>query len=238
MIPRIMLKIIIIFYGIALPVYWSHKALKTNNAKETQRWLTYWIMFTLFMKLFDLTNVIIRIWLPFYNELILLTFIWLLCPQFNGSKFLYNSYLKPALSNYETEIDTSLEEVWKNFLNFSVKISSGAVKSIARIVIHFLKDGNIKDLREKILEKQPDEEQFDDFEKLNKFLKSSEDTEANINGINENGDGNMCMKPEKVEEVSFSLPKLKEKVCKKNKSYKKAMAKQMKTPDKVSKHRK
>ncbi|GBM06544.1 hypothetical protein AVEN_150377-1 [Araneus ventricosus] len=111
MIPRIFLKTVIIIYGIILPVYWSHIALKTYDVKETQRWLTYWMVFVLYIKLLDWVDGLVRIWLPFYNEISLLILLWLLDSELNGSIFLYNFYLKPFLSSCEIEIGSSMHKI-------------------------------------------------------------------------------------------------------------------------------
>ncbi|PRD30707.1 UNVERIFIED_CONTAM: Uncharacterized protein T19C3.4 [Trichonephila clavipes] len=213
MIPRLFLQILIITYGVVLPIYWSHKALKNNNEKQIQEWLTYWIMFSLFAKFLDLSSCVIGFWLPFYNELVLLTLFWLISPQFNGSKFLYNNYLKPALSNYENEIDSSLEKTWKNFLDVGLRVSANTAKLVINATIKFLKEGNFTDFKDKSL-----------FKKDEKDPLNSEGLSSKIDSINEekgsSGGGNQICEKESLDDIIINHPKTKYKLCKKNKAYK------------------
>ncbi|GFS68204.1 uncharacterized protein T19C3.4 [Nephila pilipes] len=222
MIPRIFLKILIITYGVALPAYWSHKALRDSNEKETQKWLTYWIIFSLFVKILDVANYVIEIWLPFYNELVLLTLFWLLSPQLNGSKFLYNNYLKPALSNYENDIDSSMEKVWKCILDVGLRVSSKTVKFVINTTIKFLKEGNFTDFEENYALGKDENEQFGVLNVFQNIL-DSEGSSPNSDPINvidgSLGDGNQLCEKESFDDVISNHPKSKYKLCKKNKTF-------------------
>ncbi|GBM38574.1 Receptor expression-enhancing protein 2 [Araneus ventricosus] len=147
MIPCIFVKIIIIIYGIILPVYWSHKALKTHDAKETQRWLTYWMVFVIYIKVLSWVDFLVRFWLPFYNELILIMLVWLLNSELNGSAFLYNFYLEPFLSNYETEIESSIRKIGSTIIEVGLKISSKSIKLVTSAVLEQLKERNSGDIK-------------------------------------------------------------------------------------------
>ncbi|GFR31545.1 uncharacterized protein T19C3.4 [Trichonephila clavata] len=226
MIPRLFLQILIITYGVALPVYWSHKALKNSNEKQIQEWLTYWIIFSLFAKFLDLSSYVIGFWLPFYNELVLLTLFWLISPHFNGSKFLYDNYLKPALSNYENKIDSSLEKTWKNFLDVGLRVSVNTAKLVINATVKFLKEGNFTDFKDKSLLDRDENGKLRDFNVFQNFL-DSEGLSSKIDAIDDakrsSGDGNQVCEKESLDDIIINHPKTKHKLCKKNKAFKRSM---------------
>lgn len=111
-----------ITYGLILPVYWSHKALTQNDTKELKKWLAHWIIYVLFMQALCVANMVFGAWFPFYNEIVLISFLWLIYPQFNGGMLLYEDRLKPFLLEHEPAIDSSMKSAGKKVLQFGMQL--------------------------------------------------------------------------------------------------------------------
>lgn len=64
----------------------------------------YWVVLSLF-SLFDYWTYFILSWLPFYALFRLVLFSYLVLPQTQGAKFLYQTYVHPFLAHHEHDID-------------------------------------------------------------------------------------------------------------------------------------
>jgi len=110
MLPALISRVISLTLGTLYPAYASYKAVRTKNVKEYVRWMMYWIVFALFTSAETFADVFLSFWFPFYYELKIITLMWLLLPQTNGSSVLYKQFVHPALLKREQEIDSLLEE--------------------------------------------------------------------------------------------------------------------------------
>ena len=64
----------------------------------------YWVVLSLF-SLFDYWTYFILSWIPFYALFRLVLFSYLVLPQTQGAKFLYQTYVHPFLAHHEHDID-------------------------------------------------------------------------------------------------------------------------------------
>lgn len=64
----------------------------------------YWVVLSIF-SLFDYWTYFILSWLPFYAFFRLILFSYLVLPQTQGAKFLYQTYVHPFLAHHEHDID-------------------------------------------------------------------------------------------------------------------------------------
>ncbi|ESZ99193.1 hypothetical protein SBOR_0400 [Sclerotinia borealis F-4128] len=86
------------------PVFASYKALKTSDPALLTPWLMYWVV--LAIALFAESWVgFILVWIPFYSWFRLGFLLYLILPQSQGARVLYQTYVHPWLHNNELAID-------------------------------------------------------------------------------------------------------------------------------------
>lgn len=86
--------------SIIYPAYRSFKAVRNKNLKEYLKWIVYWIVYAFFTCLELLTDAIMS-WFPFYYEIKVITFIWLLGPSSRGAMKFYKTCIHPMLISRE-----------------------------------------------------------------------------------------------------------------------------------------
>ena len=89
-----------IVFSIIYPAYRSFKAVRNKNLKEYLKWIVYWIVYAFFTCLELLTDAILC-WFPFYYEIKVITFIWLLGPSSRGAMKFYKMCIHPILITRE-----------------------------------------------------------------------------------------------------------------------------------------
>ncbi|KAI0286898.1 TB2/DP1, HVA22 family-domain-containing protein [Russula aff. rugulosa BPL654] len=97
------------WFTFLLPSYYTFKALRQRplHGKEIEKWASYWIVVGAVVA-FEYTAEWLLCWLPFYWEIKTLFLLFLSLPQFEGSTFLYKSYIEPYLVQNESDIDASI----------------------------------------------------------------------------------------------------------------------------------
>lgn len=87
--------------GFIYPAYMSFKAIESTQSLEGDKfWLTYWIVFGI-LNMFD--DVISRIlsFLPLYNAIKILFYIWLFHPQTEGANIVYRAVVRGVFAKYQ-----------------------------------------------------------------------------------------------------------------------------------------
>ncbi|XP_023335427.1 receptor expression-enhancing protein 4 [Eurytemora carolleeae] len=74
--------------GTLYPAYGSFKAVKERNVKEYVKWMTYWIVYSLYSLVEEFTDILIA-WVPFYYTLKICLIFWLVSPTTRGASVLY-----------------------------------------------------------------------------------------------------------------------------------------------------
>ncbi|KAI9844786.1 MAG: hypothetical protein M1838_002042 [Thelocarpon superellum] len=87
------------------PVFASYKALKGNDPAQLTPWLMYWVVLACGLLVESWTEWIL-VWFPFYPWIRAFTLLYLVMPQTQGARFLYQTQIHPFLSRHEAEIDT------------------------------------------------------------------------------------------------------------------------------------
>jgi len=107
------------WFTFLLPSYSTFKALRQRplHEQEIERWASYWIVVGAVVA-FEYTAEWLLCWFPFYWEIKTLSLLFLSLPQFEGSTFLYKSYVEPYLVQNESEIDASIASARNETLQF------------------------------------------------------------------------------------------------------------------------
>ncbi|KAJ5881903.1 TB2/DP1/HVA22-related protein [Penicillium soppii] len=96
----IMSSVITIFF----PVFASFKALRSSDPSQLAPWLMYWVVLSVIIWAESWTFFIIG-WFPFYSWIRLFFLSYLVLPQTQGARFLYQDYVDPFLAHHEKEIE-------------------------------------------------------------------------------------------------------------------------------------
>lgn len=97
--------------GFVYPAYASIHAVESEDKDDDKKWLTYWIVYGLFLPVESFVNFIVS-WFPLYWLIKLLFMGFLMVPgQFNGSIFIYNSFVRPYFLAHHNSIDKSLNNI-------------------------------------------------------------------------------------------------------------------------------
>ncbi|KAL2012841.1 hypothetical protein VTN00DRAFT_366 [Thermoascus crustaceus] len=89
---------------ILFPVFASWKALRSSDPAQLAPWLMYWVVLSGVL-LAESWTVWILGWFPFYSWIRLGFLCYLVLPQTQGARFLYEQYVDPYLEHHEREID-------------------------------------------------------------------------------------------------------------------------------------
>ncbi|SLM35479.1 TB2/DP1/HVA22-related protein [Lasallia pustulata] len=100
LLPNLLSSIITILF----PIFASYKALRTSDPAQLTPWLMYWVVLSCFSLIESWTWFILA-WLPFYAYLRLLLLSYLVLPQTQGARLLYQTHIHPFLSTHEHDID-------------------------------------------------------------------------------------------------------------------------------------
>lgn len=86
------------------PLFASYKALKTSDPSQLTPWLMYWSVLSCALLVESWTEFILA-WVPFYSYMRLFFLLYLVLPQTQGARVLYETYLHPYLEENETAIE-------------------------------------------------------------------------------------------------------------------------------------
>ncbi|KAH7278032.1 hypothetical protein KP509_38G020500 [Ceratopteris richardii] len=112
MIGSFITRATIMLFGYAYPAYECFKIVEKNRAdfERLQFWCKYWMIIAILTMLERLGDAFIS-WLPMYNEAKLAFIIYLWYPKTEGTTYVYSTFLKPFVANYERDIDQHLNEL-------------------------------------------------------------------------------------------------------------------------------
>ncbi|TLD06323.1 uncharacterized protein PgNI_08913 [Pyricularia grisea] len=86
------------------PLFASYKALKTTDPAQLTPWLMYWVVLACALLVESWTEWFLC-WIPFYAYIRLLFLLYLILPQTQGARVLYQDYIHPYLQENEDHID-------------------------------------------------------------------------------------------------------------------------------------
>ncbi|KAL2366260.1 hypothetical protein RJZ56_000717 [Blastomyces dermatitidis] len=94
---------------ILFPIFASYRALRTSDPSQLAPWLMYWVVMSIVLLVESWTYFIVR-WFPFYSWIRLFALSYLVLPQTQGAKLLYQQYIDPFLLLYEREIEQFISQ--------------------------------------------------------------------------------------------------------------------------------
>ncbi|KAK3347178.1 HVA22 family TB2/DP1 protein [Lasiosphaeria hispida] len=97
-------KILSSIASFLFPLFASYKALKTSDPGQLTPWLMYWVVLACALLVESWTEWIL-VWIPFYAYLRLLFLLYLVLPQTQGARLLYQTYIHPWLEDNESSIE-------------------------------------------------------------------------------------------------------------------------------------
>ncbi|KAK1782434.1 pathogenicity protein [Copromyces sp. CBS 386.78] len=86
------------------PVYASYKALKSSDPAQLTPWLMYWVVIS-FIVLVESWIGWFLVWIPFYAFARFLFLLYLVLPQTQGARIIYQTYIDPWLEANEGQIE-------------------------------------------------------------------------------------------------------------------------------------
>ncbi|OTB14579.1 hypothetical protein K445DRAFT_62768 [Daldinia sp. EC12] len=86
------------------PLFASYKALKTSDPAQLTPWLMYWSVLSCALLVESWLEFILY-WVPFYSYMRLFFLLYLVLPQTQGARVLYETYLHPYLEENEAAIE-------------------------------------------------------------------------------------------------------------------------------------
>ncbi|CAG9857353.1 unnamed protein product [Phyllotreta striolata] len=97
--------------GFLYPAYISIKAIESKEKDDDTKWLTYWVVFSVFSVAEYFADFIVR-WFPLYWLVKAIFLVWLMSPgEWNGSIVLYRRIIKPYFLRHQKDIDVSFNKM-------------------------------------------------------------------------------------------------------------------------------
>ncbi|KAJ0922758.1 hypothetical protein HanPSC8_Chr05g0207541 [Helianthus annuus] len=105
-------RLLVLLLAYAYPAYECFKSIEKNkpDIEQMRFWCQYWIIIAA-MTVWDPFGDAFIGWFPMYSEVKLVICVYLWYPKTQGTKYIYNSFLKPFLLKHEPEIDRTLSQL-------------------------------------------------------------------------------------------------------------------------------
>ncbi|KAF9597754.1 hypothetical protein IFM89_021508, partial [Coptis chinensis] len=111
MLGDFVIRSLVMVLGYAYPAFECYKTVEKNRVEIEQFrfWCQYWIIIAALTILERFGDIFVS-WLPLYGELKLCFIVYLWSPKTKGTSYVYETFLRPYISRYETDIDRNLME--------------------------------------------------------------------------------------------------------------------------------
>ncbi|EFX00077.1 hva22 domain protein membrane protein [Grosmannia clavigera kw1407] len=90
--------------SVLFPIFASYKALQTADPAQLTPWLMYWVVLACITLVESWTGWLL-VWIPFYHYFRLIGMLYLVLPQTQGARVLYQTQVHPWLQHHESRID-------------------------------------------------------------------------------------------------------------------------------------
>ncbi|KAJ5604888.1 hypothetical protein N7510_010042 [Penicillium lagena] len=119
---------------ILFPVFASYKALRSSDPSQLAPWLMYWVVLSVIL-LAESWTVFIIGWFPFYSWIRLFFLSYLVLPQTQGARLLYQDYVDPFLAHHEHEIEELIGRTHERAKTLGLQYFSMLVEMIRERVL-------------------------------------------------------------------------------------------------------
>ncbi|CAM8962704.1 hypothetical protein QQ045_005965 [Rhodiola kirilowii] len=113
MLGEFITRILLMILGYAYPALQCYKTIETRNKADNAQlrfWCEYWIIIAMLTVLERFGDLFIS-WLPMYSEAKLAFVIYLWYPKTKGTSYVYQTLLRPFVTEHETDIDQKLNNL-------------------------------------------------------------------------------------------------------------------------------
>ncbi|KAH7157747.1 TB2/DP1, HVA22 family-domain-containing protein [Dactylonectria estremocensis] len=118
------------------PIFASYKALKTGDPAELTPWLMYWVVISCFLLAESWVWFIVS-WIPFYGYFRLLFLLYLILPQTQGARYLYEEKVHPFLTENEVQIDEFITSAHNRLTDAGIAYLKLAIEAFKTKVLGF-----------------------------------------------------------------------------------------------------
>nr|XP_004228566.1 putative HVA22-like protein g [Solanum lycopersicum]XP_010315457.1 putative HVA22-like protein g [Solanum lycopersicum]XP_010315465.1 putative HVA22-like protein g [Solanum lycopersicum]XP_019069379.1 putative HVA22-like protein g [Solanum lycopersicum] len=111
MLGELITSSLVLVLGYAYPAFECYKTVENSRVEieELRFWCQYWIIVAL-LRIFESFGDVFMTWLPMYSEAKLALIIYLWYPKTKGTRYIYDTLLKPYVSRHEPDIDRGFLE--------------------------------------------------------------------------------------------------------------------------------
>nr|QDL88574.1 HVA22-like isoform X8 [Cymbidium sinense] len=148
MLGEFVTRVLVLVLGYAYPGFECFKLMEKSRIDVEQLlfWCQYWVIvaiITIFERFFD----IFISWLPLYGETKLAFFIYLWHPKTKGTRWVYEAFLRPLVTQHEPDIEQKLQSYRAraaDLLLFYIKNFTEQGQSLFLEMLHYITAGSSK----------------------------------------------------------------------------------------------
>ncbi|KAK8958678.1 HVA22-like protein j [Platanthera guangdongensis] len=146
MLGEFVTRVLVLVLGYAYPAFECFKLMEKSKIDVQQLlfWCEYWVIVaivTIFERFFD----IFVSWLPLYGETKLAFFIYLWHPKTRGTRWVYEAFLRPLVTQHEPDIEQKLQSYRAragDLLLFYIKNFTEQGQSLFLEMLHYITSSN------------------------------------------------------------------------------------------------
>ncbi|OLN97868.1 Receptor expression-enhancing protein 2 [Colletotrichum chlorophyti] len=116
------------------PLFASYKALKTSDPAQLTPWLMYWVVLACALLVESWTEWIL-VWIPFYAYIRLFFLLYLVLPQTQGARIIYQTHVHPFLEDNEAQIEEFISEAHDRLKAAGIAYLKRAIEAVKTNVL-------------------------------------------------------------------------------------------------------
>ncbi|KAL1878025.1 hypothetical protein VTK73DRAFT_8249 [Phialemonium thermophilum] len=116
------------------PLFASYKALKTSDPAQLTPWLMYWVVLACALLVESWTEWFL-VWIPFYAYIRFLFLLYLVLPQTQGARVLYQTYIHPWLEENESTIEDFIASAHERLRSAGISYIKQAIEIVKTNVL-------------------------------------------------------------------------------------------------------
>ncbi|KAK4126975.1 hypothetical protein N657DRAFT_640859 [Parathielavia appendiculata] len=116
------------------PLFASYKALKTSDPAQLTPWLMYWVVLACVLLVESWTEWFLC-WIPFYAYIRLLFLLYLVLPQTQGARLIYEEHVHPLVEQNEAAIEEFIASAHDRLRNAGIAYLKNAIEFLKTNVL-------------------------------------------------------------------------------------------------------